>query len=140
MQGLMSLTTVTLTRAEFSTTATVYLQKNAPLKMLLGTDVLESLGIQVSLTTGDEVQNLLSKKEVAPELIVPCSADLAGDQQLRVADDPHQEHCPLTSSTRELLSRSGEHLGSRVVEVRLLTAVKLSARHEKLVRARVDDC
>lgn len=86
--------------------------KNAPLKMLLGTDVLESLGtcIQVSLTAGDEVQNLLSKGEVTSELIVPRSADLAGDQQLRVAVGPHQEQCPLTLSTREPLSRGGEHL------------------------------
>ena len=55
--------TVTISRAEFSTTATVYLQKNAPLNLLLGTDVQEAVGIQVLVTTEGEDVNLLAVTE-----------------------------------------------------------------------------
>ena len=72
-------TTITLVRAEFSTPATVYLQKNAPLKMLLGTDVLGALGIQVAMTTKGEVQDLLPKSESAPD---PNSGELATSTEI----------------------------------------------------------
>ena len=86
-------TTVTLARAGFSTATTVYLQKNAPLKVLLGTDVLKALGIQVTMTTKGEVRNLLPQSERVPEIpdaTLPLPADSPGEQQSERAVFAHQ--------------------------------------------------
>ena len=52
--------TVTIFRPEFSTTTTVYLQKNFPLDLLQGMDVQKALGIQVVLTTEGKMVDLLT--------------------------------------------------------------------------------
>lgn len=57
--NILCQTTVMLSRTEFSTTAVVYLQKDAPLPLLLGTDVLNALGCHVVMNGGEKQVDLL---------------------------------------------------------------------------------
>ena len=78
--------------------------------MLLGTDILGALGIQVAMTTKGKMQNLWPKSEgapIIPDATLSLPADLAGEQQQETTAGPLQEHHPQNPSGEQLSMRGG---------------------------------
>ena len=96
---------VSVARKGFSTGATMLIQDQAPVDLLLGTDLLPPLGFA------------LIEKNTEGE-----------DRSLMVAPETNIEGTTLC----------GTEPDERRAEVRLLQAVRIPARHQKLVRARID--
>ena len=119
--NLVGQISLTLTRGEYEFEAVVQIQKEAPIDLLVGTDVLPHLGFAVIERSQGVARNLfksetptvlgsdLSDLETAAPLVTPCEIvhhDQSNEKALRG-------------------------------EVHLLQAVRIPARHQKVVKARV---
>ena len=103
--------TAVISREDHSCEATVLVQKNAPLDLLLGTDLQAQLGFLFLKTETDGT-----------------AIDLLGKERWEVTPTEQQRDDGLPTELPE-----------QTAVVRLVTAVRLPARHVKCVRARVDD-
>ena len=103
-------TTVKLERGGYSCTAVVLLQKNPPHDLLIGTDLLPLLGFQlIQKTVNSKIAvDMFSHKE--------CNV---GEAKEKVGEPPKQD---LVNSS---------------LEVKLISAVRVPAQHEKLIKAKV---
>ena len=103
-------TTVKLERGGYSCTAVVLLQKNPPHDLLIGTDLLPLLGFQfIQKTVNSKIAvDMFSHKE--------CNV---GEVKEKVGESPKQD---LVNSS---------------LEVKLISAVRVPAQHEKLIKAKV---
>lgn len=113
------------------------------MKLLLGTDVQTSLGLSASLTTRDNVIDLLSGIEAACSPSVP-KVDKTRHNHLPtsmwLSDKYPAVQMPGTpAEEKEATSIKEPPDLSFPTQVQLLTAVKVPVRHERLVRALVDD-
>ena len=103
--------TAVISRKDHSCEATVLVQKNAPLDLLVGTDLQAQLGFLFLQTETDGT-----------------AIDLLGEEKWEVTPTGLQRDGVLPTELPE-----------QPAVVRLVTAVRLPARHVKCVRARVDD-
>ena len=97
--NILCQTTVTLSRTEFSTTAVVYLQKDAPLPLLLGTDVLNALGCHVVMNGGEKQVDLLedtktncASQTAAVRLLRPVRIPARHERLVRAEASGQLEH------------------------------------------------
>ena len=111
----------TISRAEHSATTTIFIQKNAPCDLLIGTDLLGALGFHLVVVDGTETKDLLSGAEVNLSTPKPMPTQVNTDNMRERPSEDNIAELPFSEA-----------------EVRLVTAVSLPARHEKLVRADVD--
>ena len=114
-------TTANISRENYACNATVLVQEDAPLDLLLGTDLHASLSFLL-LETGSNGRalDLLQNKEWEV-------SELSTAKQLK---DSHKETTPESAISEET---------PQPVVVRLITAVQLPARQGKLVRAHVSN-
>ncbi len=126
-------------------------QKDAPVEFLLGTDLLPQLGFTLleSSTDGtgmDLLQSNIWRKVTETEE----SSDVRREEELVVMESSETESTEGSSDVQTgeeqlqilrdptSLTVGGNESQERVGVVRLLQAVRLPARHQKLLRARVD--
>ena len=107
---------VKVSRGNHTCEATVLVQKHAPLDLLVGTDLLSSLGFRfLQIGEANRARDLLQETEWD---VIPATS---GEQP--TGPDPPVPGCNKKGTT----------------EVRLLTAVRLPARHGRPIRAKVTD-
>jgi len=113
--------TANISRENYACNAMVQVQKDAPLDLLLGTNLHASLGFLLLETgrNGRALDLLRNREWEVSELSTP--------EQLK---DSHKETTPESAISEET---------PQPVVVRLITAVRLPARHGKLVRAHVSN-
>ena len=111
----------TLCHAGKKIKAVLFVQKGAPLNLLIGTDLLGQLGFQLLRGQGSIQEDLLAGNRMEPRIANP---EPTGNDVGEDVDPPIPDNLPNCKRT-----------SSNLVEVRLVTAVKVPARHEGLVRA-----
>ena len=102
--------TVKLERGGYSCTAVVFLQKNPPQDLLIGTDLLPSLGFQFIKKT--------SNLDVAVNILTYEKCNVGGNEE---------------KSAVEKLPRQDVESS---FQVKLISAVRVPAQHEKLIKAK----
>ncbi len=118
--------TASISRENHTCQATVLVQKDAPLDLLLGTDLQSLLGFLFLQTEKDGVAvDLLQTKAWEVKPVGPTES---------LRDSPTVGNL-LVEASRE---RSGENMPAPAM-VRLIKVVRLPARHGKLVKAHVGD-
>ena len=108
-----------VSRGDHTCRATVLVQKNAPLDLLVGTDLLCSLGFRfLQIGEGDRAMDLLQEAEW--NVIPNTSGGKSNHSDPPVpGDEPYSKE--------------------KTVEVQHLTAIRLRARHGRPIHAKVDD-
>ena len=121
--------TAAISREGHTCTATVLVQKDAPLKLLLGTDLQTQLGFLFLQKTNGTAVDLLQKRKWA----------------LTQADHEPEEEPVSPSCSKDYKTEEDNPLDAIDIDVeespvvRLIQAARLLSRHVKLVRARVLD-
>ena len=132
-----------VSRGSYSTEAVLQVQKGAPVKVLLGTDLQPHLGFMFIQLNGEDcgvnllpLENSTDRGVVTLEVGVPTTANET-DQSV-IAGDPCQ---PMTVGESEGSATVRESEGSATVSssatVCLLHATRVPSRHSKLVRAQI---
>ena len=133
---------VTVSRLEYSTNALIQVQRGAPAKLLIGTDLLSKLGylfVQASQTGNDNdmlnddvsVSDNDSKVDVVPQEI---QQDVEGADVIKSIN---LESEILAEVPLQTVEDNKTELNSGAVC--LIQATRIPARHQKLVRAEVKD-
>ena len=133
---------VTVSRLEYSTNALIQVQRGAPAKLLIGTDLLSKLGylfVQASQTGNDNdmlnddvsVSDNDSKVDVVPQEI---QQDAEGGDVIKSIN---LESEILAEVPLQTVEDNKTELNSGAVC--LIQATRIPARHQKLVRAEVKD-
>ena len=162
---LIRQTSIILTRNGHTTCAIVQIQKDAPVELLLGTDTLPQLGFALlEMDLSETGVDLLQKQTWKKQPRGGESTSVPDDRELTTHDDqipiqaelvkvemavPDTELSQATAPQKQLqLSERAVHSSeepqpkepSEVTKgvVRLLQAVRLPARHRKLLQAKVE--
>ena len=123
---------VRITQGDYQADVKVLVRKNAPTRLLLGTDAQPPLGYRlikketehsgVDLTTGEAVQLNLPEVKATPEAVEPQT--ITGETERPTIDrEPQNIH---------------ESMPPRPGVVRLLNAARIPAGYQKMVRAKVE--
>ena len=125
--NVLSQVTVDINRGSYQCRATILVQKGSTIELLLGTDLLTKLGFDLVKTSQEgKLTSLLSNFEYTQSEKKSERKDLLTPSPVRLPPESK------TSGDREgkLLE-----VDNHYVTVKLLQAVKIPARHSKLVRA-----
>ena len=107
-----------MTREGYQADTVLQVQKEAPVSLLLGTDVLPQLGFALIQTSKDQ------------------SVDLLGNSSDKSRDPP--PGCSVVSQTSTNPTPATDNPLTPKATVRLIQAIRLPARHSKLIRADVE--
>lgn len=116
-----------VTRGDREVDALLQVQKDAPVDLLLGTDVLSQLGFALIQTRRQHSDDLLIHSADAPEDSLPTQET---GKKLKQTSPLSDLVLPTFPSTRPK---------TNMVSVKLIQAVRLPGRHSKLVQADVQD-
>ena len=134
---------ITLSRNGHDVSAIVQVQKDAPVGLLIGTDTLPQLGFAlVETDTNGTGIDLLQKQAWKKQLSVDVQPQTPQDSGPEIARKDEPMNVPVTKQQKPPPEVTASSVEAQPKEpkgvVRLLQAVRLPARHRKLLRARVE--
>ncbi len=143
---------MTLSRQDHQQSATIQVQKDAPVDLLLGTDLLPHLGFVVLQAGGNSLGTDLLQSDSWAKLATPPAQmdpptkgekdeDGEGERAREEPSEPASDSPDLGAETRiegQPRETHPANLEQPVGVVKLLQATRFPARHQRLLRAKVE--